>query len=143
MKYLIYIVTLCLSLSLLNCEDYLDIVPDNIATIDYAFFDRVGAERFLFTCYSYLPELGDLDKDPSIIGGDEIFIHDMNQFYSPQWTSYLIKYEQNADNPYVNYWDGSRGGSNLMIAITDCNIFLENIFKVPDLEDYEKRRWAA
>jgi hypothetical protein len=31
------------------CDDYLDVVTDNVATVDYAFRDRTGAEKFLFT----------------------------------------------------------------------------------------------
>ena len=36
-----------------GCTDFLDIVPDNIATIDNAFTLRTNAEKFLFTCYSF------------------------------------------------------------------------------------------
>lgn len=35
------------------------------------------------------------------------------------------------------------GGHNLWIGIRDCNIFLENIHKPLDLEDYERTRWIA
>ncbi|MCH5690892.1 hypothetical protein LWM68_45675 [Niabella sp. W65] len=38
-----------------SCNKYLDIVPDNIAVIDNAFTMRTEAEKYLFTCYSFLP----------------------------------------------------------------------------------------
>ena len=39
-----------------SCEkDFLNVVPDNIATIDLAFNNRATAERFLSTCYTYIP----------------------------------------------------------------------------------------
>lgn len=44
--------------ALCSCNNYLDIVPDNIATIDNAFTMRSEAEKFLFTCYSYMPSHG-------------------------------------------------------------------------------------
>ena len=53
------------------CADYVDVVPDNVATIDYAFRDKVGAEKFLATCYSYLPNIGNPANDPAIMGSEE------------------------------------------------------------------------
>ena len=51
--------------------------------------------------------------------------------------------EQNSNDPYQNYWDGLNGGTNLWTAIRDCNIFLENIDKPLDLQQYERNRWIA
>jgi hypothetical protein len=36
--------------------NYLDIVPDNVATMSHAFSNRAALERYLFTCYSYFPD---------------------------------------------------------------------------------------
>ena len=55
----------------------------------------------------------------------------------------LAKGMQNATDPYCNYWEGKRGGSNLFIAIRDCNIFLENIKDIPGLKGNEKNGWIA
>lgn len=131
-----------------SCNDYLDVVPDNIATIDYAFYDRTGAEKFLFTCYSYLPNLGSPAGDPSIMGGDELLIHGKENYYSSDFGSYNaynIKFgEQNVNDPLLNFWDGSNNGRGLFIAIRDCNIFLESIHLVgKDLDDQERDRWIA
>ena len=38
--------------ALCGCTDYLDVVPDNIATIEMAFNNRANAEKYLATCYS-------------------------------------------------------------------------------------------
>ena len=45
-----------------SCSDYLDIVPDNVATIEYAFRMRSTAEQYLFTCYSFIPKLGTIHQ---------------------------------------------------------------------------------
>lgn len=45
----------CLIIALSSCDSFLDIVPDDIATIDNAFTMRAQAEKYLFTCYYYLP----------------------------------------------------------------------------------------
>ena len=43
-----------MALTTVGCGSWLDIVPDNVATLDNAFALRTTAERYLFTCYSYL-----------------------------------------------------------------------------------------
>ena len=63
-----HIVSTLLLVSMSSCAGYLDIVPDDVATIDYAFRDKVKAERFLATCYSYIPDIGNPAKDPAIMG---------------------------------------------------------------------------
>lgn len=145
--YFIIIVTLSTTLAFLSCTDYLDIVPDNVATIDYAFYDRVGAEKFLATCYSYLPLFGSPGNDVAIQGSDEICIHREEPVY---WhfnnfnTYRVIRGQQNVSSPLANYWDGGNSGHNLFQAIRDCNIFLDNIDKVGnDLDEWEKIVWIG
>ena len=55
MKKLIYIAGCLLLLSAPGCKNFLDVVPDNVPTIDNAFTIRQEAMKYLFTCYSYLP----------------------------------------------------------------------------------------
>src|SRR5699024_7870954 len=50
---------------------------------------------------------------------------------------------QSVSNPTINYWTGANKGSKLWEAISECNIFLDHIGDVPDMEGYEKRQWAA
>ena len=64
----------CLIIALSSCYSFLDIVPDDIATIDNAFTMRAQAEKYLFTCYYYLPAHGLLEANPAIAGGDELYI---------------------------------------------------------------------
>ncbi|MDR0699327.1 MAG: RagB/SusD family nutrient uptake outer membrane protein [Tannerella sp.] len=135
-KYFI-ISAICL-ISCVSC-DYLDVVPDNVATIDYAFRNRAVCEKYLFTCYSYLPQHGDVANDPAMSGGDETWKTLRNNFAVQE-----IAYgKQSLTNPILNFWNGENGGKNLWQGIRDCNIFLENVDKVHDLPDYEKTRWVA
>ena len=46
---------LILSISLASCQEYLNVVPDNIPTVDHAFKNRHEAEGFLYGCFSFLP----------------------------------------------------------------------------------------
>ena len=67
------VLALCIG-SFSSCSDYLDIVPDNIPTLDHAFRNRASAEKFLFTCYSYLPDRGNPNYNPEFFSGCENWI---------------------------------------------------------------------
>ncbi len=122
-----------------SCNKYLDIVPDNIATIENAFTMRSNAEKYLFTCYRYLPAHASLSANPSFTAGDEFwFYNPFVGFSAPGWN--IARGNQSIVAPYLNYWDGQ---STPYIGIRDCNIFLENIHKVKDMDDFEKERWSA
>ena len=45
-----FILILCISLA--SCQEYLNVVPDNIPTVDHAFKNRHEAEGFLYGCFS-------------------------------------------------------------------------------------------
>lgn len=121
------------------CNKYLDVVPDNVATIEYAFSIRSTAERYLHTCYSWMPSHSDYASNPALTGGDELWLPPNNTTVS--WS--IARGLQTATSPRLNYWDGNNGAKNLYDGIRDCNIFLENIHKVPDIEEYERTRWIA
>ncbi|MEA4916860.1 RagB/SusD family nutrient uptake outer membrane protein [Proteiniphilum sp.] len=131
-------------LSLSSCSDYLDIIPDDVPTMDLAFSNRQNAERFLATCYSYIPPHGNVWRNPALSTGDEVWnCAEVTYYYSNTTSFRIAKGLQNTNSPYLNYWSGSNDGTNLFVAIRDCNIFLENIEKVPDLLSSERDRWIA
>lgn len=119
--------------------DYLDVVPDNVATIDYAFRNRTACEKFLFTCYSYLPKHGDVQADPAMVATDEGWYLSYIKWAGRN----IARGQQNVTNPYMNAWSGTDGLPALWDGIRDCNIFLENVDKVNDLTETEKQRWIA
>ncbi len=122
--------------------DYLDVVPDNIATIDNAFTDKYNAEKYLATCYNYLPNFGDPWVNPGLLSGDEIWFNE--KVSDGKVTSTMIaKGYQNTTEPYLGFWSGSHSGKNLFVGIRDCNIFIEEIGKVPGLSDMERKQWIA
>jgi hypothetical protein len=127
-----------LALMLTSCN-YLDIVPDNIATIDNAFNMRNTAERFLYTCYSYMPASGNFSSNPAFTIGDEFWIPERNS--TPAWN--IARGNQRVNDPYMNFWQGRQGGKDLYEGIRQCNVFLENIGRVPDMDDAEKERWKG
>lgn len=142
MKKHIYKAGLFLLLTFTSCiADYLDVVPDNIATIDNAFTMRSTAERFLFTCYSWMPSMGSLNDSPSLMNSDEIWTVYGGSYTGNAWK--IARGQQGVVEPLINYWDGAAGGVPMFRGIRECNIFLESIQNVPDMTDYEKDIWTS
>lgn len=127
-------------LSLAGCGDYLDMVPeDDIETIETIFEQKAQAEYWFKTCYQFLQNnVGSSASDPSFTGADEVVAGEYWRTARP--AGFLIGDGlQMSQSPYGNMWltDG------YYAAIRYCNIFLDNIFKVYNMPDTEKRLWAA
>lgn len=127
-----------------SCGKYLDIVPDNVATLDHAFNNRITAKQYLFTCYSYLPDIESMEYNPALWGGDEVTCYTNCRSNRHVHAWYIQRGQQEATTSQrCNYWQGSNGGKDLFQGIRDCNIFLENVDKVPDMDQWEKEQWKA
>ncbi len=144
-----YCVIFFFTLSMLfntSCKkNYLDVVPDNVATINNAFASKTEAEKYLFTCYSYLPNQADPQVNPGLLAGDELWMdYPALRFWDVVWR--IARGEQNTVDPRANYMEGTNGGTANYNAIRDCNVFLENISnlsKVPDLDVDTRNRWIG
>ncbi|MDR1169329.1 MAG: hypothetical protein LBK97_00660, partial [Prevotellaceae bacterium] len=88
-NFKIIFLLLCLNVgSVTSCADYLDIVPDNIVGVDDVFGSRLNADKFLKTCYGYLPTVVRPFHDPNWIASksDEIwYFEHSGQFPSLGW----------------------------------------------------------
>ncbi|SER66499.1 RagB/SusD family nutrient uptake outer membrane protein [Pedobacter rhizosphaerae] len=129
-----------------SCKrDFLDIVPDNIATIDNAFTNRNEAEKYLFTCYSYLPQESNIYQNPAMLVSDEFWTYWPITSLSrlPSGPQQIARGNQSLTFPLLNYWDGESDGKAIFRALRDCNIFLEHVNEVPDLDASQKTIWAG
>lgn len=121
-------------------KNYLDVAPDNIATLNNAFTMRSEAIKYLATCYSYLPNDGDPQQNIAYMGCDEIwYAYPSTAINATNWA--VARGGQNVTSPYLNFWDGY-----LFNAIRDCNTFLqnvENLNEVPDLLIDERTQWIG
>jgi hypothetical protein len=130
-----------MALTLASCN-YLDIVPENVSTVDDMFADRYAAEKSLASCYWALPRTGgSWDTNPAILGSLEgIFNREHRTIAGMR----IGLGENNATSPIMNYWnDGGDGTRSVYAGIRDCNTFLDNIEKVKDLPNPEKKRMIA
>ncbi|GHT71702.1 starch-binding protein [Bacteroidia bacterium] len=148
--YISFLITAVLANT--SCSDYLDIVPEGDPTINNAFSNRINSLKSLYGCYGYIPNCVIPGQAPGFLGGDEHWLIPKGTGFIDQrfgWTGgYIPAWElgrgaQNSNDPYSNFWDGRVGGGNLWVAIRNCNIFLNNIHKPKDLDEFERSRWIS
>ncbi len=133
-----------------SCKKYLNITPDNIATLESAFSNSNEAEAYLLGgCYSTLQSFGNgMILNPGFANSFEItfpygiqrsqLTGDLNA------TAFdMISGTQNSTNPQLDFWGGTASGVNIWQAIRRCNTFLDNIDLPKDLEEMDKKRWIA
>jgi hypothetical protein len=144
-KYIVFVTAALGVATLGGCHKYLDVVPDNVVTIDNAFTLKREAEKYLFTCYSYLPVENHPTASLGFVAGDECWLpREGVHFNNTVWD--IAKGYQNKVTPFADYWFGYYGTDGLYAAIRDCNIFLENVSnpqKVYDLEPDLRIRWLG
>ena len=128
--FILLVISVLLGLIPASCKDYLDVVPDNIPTIDQAFSNRNEAENYLFGCFSFIPSHADINANPALTGGDEVWLIDYIYLVGSPLLWKIAKGEQGTNSPLANYWcsnqDDPEGGKRLFTGIRDCNIFRAN-----------------
>jgi hypothetical protein len=128
-----------------GCNDYLDVVPDNLAEIDGIFNMRNTAERYWATCYSYMPNHGSLSNDPGFLAGDEIWARDYTSgrgaMIGPFFNHQFLDIAYNRQNTFSPIGGGD--WKSMYEAIRHCNVFLENVNRVPDISENERERWIG
>lgn len=144
MKRKLYLFLLGLGLLSVPSCNYLDVMPDNIATIEIVFNNRSTALNYLSTLYWYIPETGKIGSDPGMDVGDEIWYYsDKSTDFQNTTTFWLAMGRQNTGNPLLDFWNGTNYGKPLFKGLRNCNIFLENIDNVRDMTVQEKAQWKA
>ena len=142
MKHLIKLIVVVVLTGMVGC-DYLDVVPNDTATLDHAFSNRSVTEKFLRTCYSHLPDPTNPFYYPAYFTSRDEFDFGFEVRSLQTVAGMISEGLQNTDNPLQNYWLGEQGGKSLYVAIRDCNIFLENIHIPQDVPPVERARWIA
>jgi len=149
MKYKILLVS-ALLLSVASCKKYLDVTPDDVATLNSSFANANETQSYLVgNCYSIMQRFADVVRNPGFTASGEVIIPTdlpANQSLpgNGQDAGFnLMRGFQNAQNPLMNYWDAYNQGLNIWQAIRFCNTFLDNVNTAPDLTPDLKVRWIA
>lgn len=138
--------------SFFGCNDYLDILPDDKPVLEDAFKDQYNAEKYLFTCYRFLPTFADPLNTLGLTGGGDVIYSDRDRSASltqgPPAPMQAFFQGNVVSNPLMNFWDGQNGANrNLWQGIRHCNVFLENI-RIEDggprdLDEMLREKWIA
>lgn len=124
-------------------DDYLDVVPVNdITTIESMFEKRVDAEQWLQTCYVFMTIYAAEElHNPAYLGADEFCGGDYIRKNEEEYAEALGIGDglQGSNAPLCNVWHKNR----YFAALRYCNIFLDNIMNVYNMQDNEKKLWRA
>ncbi|MDD2284600.1 MAG: RagB/SusD family nutrient uptake outer membrane protein [Paludibacter sp.] len=152
MKKIFIFLTFIFLLTSLGCNEYLDILPDDKPELKDAFKDQYNAEKYLFTCYRFLPTFANPYNTLGLSGGGDIIYNERNTggglSSGPPSPMMAFLKGNNTANPYTNFWDGENGANrNLWQGIRHCNVFLENI-RIEDggprdLDEMLRDQWIA
>lgn len=132
-----------------SCKKYLNVVPDDVATLESAFVNANETQAYLFGCYSTLQSLSDVRRNAGFTTSGEIIfpfpLQDQTILGGGGGDDgfQILRGTQNSANPILNYWDGYNMGLNLWQAIRRCNTLIANINIPQDLPAYNKTRWIA
>lgn len=130
-----------LAVTLTSCLDFLDVIPDDVATIESIFNDKNSAKQYLYTCYSFLPAHRQVGDNPGFAYGGEFAVNEDSWIYTPSGLPRtLLETGNNATSPYIDYWSRT---NNMFAAIRVCNYFLDNVETIPNLPTDEALRWKA
>jgi hypothetical protein len=116
--------------------NYLDIVPNDISTIDDAFKRPNEALNFLYSTYGFMPNENDMFNAIALWGTDEMATPwDRGWYYAKR----MVRGEMNASDPFFDYWTPA-GAIDMYDGIRQCYIFLENIDRTPGFTSQEVKR---
>ncbi|WP_299580388.1 RagB/SusD family nutrient uptake outer membrane protein [uncultured Sunxiuqinia sp.] len=124
MKTSIYSIILAFILLGISSCDYLDIVPDERPTEKDAFKDQKAVQKFLYSCYSYLPNPRDGAASLDLMTGDEVITGFEHETFAK-----FPKGNYTATTPVISYWNTLFGG------LRQCYIMKNNVANVPGLSE--------
>lgn len=129
-------------LGMMGCN-FLDVVPNDTATLDHTFSNRSVMDKFLRTVYSYQPDPTHPHHYPAYFTSRDEFDWRTDTRAGNLPAGQISQGNQNASTPYLDYWSGRNGGKPMYEAIRACNIFLENAHIPQDIDEEERKKWIA
>jgi len=126
-----------------SCTPYLDVVPDSTRTIEDVFSIKDEAYNALAKIYSYLPSPYNPDNSEWLLGDEFIGRLDYDINETRLRACRIMRGLQSANNPRISDWTGNGGGKKLYEGVRLCNIFIENIHLVADMDEEQKKEWKA
>jgi hypothetical protein len=140
---------ICCLMTIVSCN-YLDIIPDNLASIENAYKNRQEAEASLYGLYSGLPYFPYPDYNPALLGGDEVWYIEKGPVDPVCWN--IARGYQNVNSPLIDEWSSVAnnivngiGASTRAVwtHIRDADTFLDLVDLATDVRPAELYRWKS
>ena len=112
--------------------NFLDIVPDENATKEDTYSDHNKTEKYLYSCYAYLPQSNLAQGSLDFFTGDEV-----TTAFEHETFAAFPKGNYTASSPVISYWN------DFFQGIRQCYMFLEGVDKTPDMDDEKKADYKA
>ena len=133
-----------------SCSDYLNVVPDNVITLDNIYGLREDAINALAKVYSYLPN--DLDTHATTWNLGDEYIGRIDESVQNATSNLrgerIMRGLQSVSSPVLNFWSSrgtgyTNGAKPLYEGLNVCNTFLEEIKKTRGMTEPERNDWIA
>ncbi|MGL4993591.1 MAG: RagB/SusD family nutrient uptake outer membrane protein [Bacteroidales bacterium] len=131
MKKIFISVALLLGLAVTSCN-YLDIVPDERPTEADAFIDARAAEKYLYSCYSFIPNPRSGGGSLDLMTSDEVVTA-----FEHETFAHFPKGNYTSVSPGISYWN------TLWAGIRQSWIFIDNIDNVPNMAPENKALYKS
>ena len=136
------IISILFMTAVMSSCSFLDVVPENTATLQDSFASEMQAERFLYSIYNFIPNNTTHRWTPDLCAGGDLITGPGGV---SRWFPYksMLYGEENPNNTYFNMWGGGSlapGGNNFQLykGIRFAYLLLNNIDSVPDMTQSAK-----
>lgn len=143
----IQIILLAFACVMFGSCNYLNVVPDDTATLEDAFKNEENAQKFIYSIYGHIGNMNRYWIPGQIFGGDDCAT---NSKGTTRWFAYksMIYGEETANTTYHNFMraTGSPTGGvsyDYYTAIRYCYMLLNNIHDIPNISEQNLREWQG
>ena len=134
------ILTITGLMAISGCNGFLDVVPDNVLQFEDLFTSTKRANNALSGCYFATPYEQQSSMPWTL--GDEWVPSNALAFDKCSGVAIMRGY-QNVSKPYISMWTGNKYVSSMYSSIRNCDMFIQNIDKVPDMSAEHKVQYKA
>lgn len=142
-RYYRLLISAVVILSAAGCGKWLDIVPDNVLQYEDLFSSREKAYTAMGSIYS--STLYDQYRTQPWTLGDEWVIDTptLNASRTEVQGSSIMRGFQTVSNPLMSFWTGNNYQRGNYQSIRDCDMFINNVDRIPDMTAEEKADWKG
>lgn len=127
-----------------SCDSYLDVVPDQVLKVEDLFTTKTDALNALAKIYSYLPVVDNINESPFLLGDE--YVCTKNDIVNADGTlraQIIMRNLQSSGDPVLGLWSGTGGGKHYYVGIRHCDLVMEHVDLVYDMNDTEKEEMKA